>query len=157
MRTLCQKETERQSVPQTARKSTSPEEGPEHQNNKSGSLEMGWGCGRGGACQHTALLCCEPLACIPEPCGPVHHGLLFGINAEESHIGLATRTKLTALWFLPLPPAWHFPTAPKAYPAIPWGNPRSRQHPVRTSSGCPGEIGGGHAESHGLQQQGTTL
>lgn len=61
--------------------------------NKSGSLETGWECGRGGA--GGTLPCCadEPLACIPEPRGPVYHGLLFCINTEESPMALPTRTK----------------------------------------------------------------
>lgn len=110
MRTLSQKKTGRQSVPQKTRKCTSPEVGPWHQACWRWA-ENGEEAGPG----HTLSRCVdEPLACISEPRGP-------------------TCTKLTALWFLPLPPSRHFPTASKAYLAILRGTPPTHTHTAAAS------------------------
>lgn len=109
----------------------SPEAGPEHQNNKSGLLEMGWEPRIGRVRPHAASL--NRVGPSATPSCYQHWGIIHGFSRlckadAHAHCGFC----------LCLPPGT-FPSV-NGLPSYPVGDPHSQQHPVWTSSMYLGEI-----------------
>lgn len=109
----------------------SPEAGPEHQNNKSGLLEMGWEPRIGRVRPHTASL--NRVGPSATPSCFQHWGIIHGFSICAKLMRMRTVVSASASLLA-------LSSSVNGLPSYPVGDPHFQQHPVWTSSTYLGEI-----------------